>query len=88
MIKEEYRTGLWSKESKRGNKYYEGKIKMGEREYKVVLFQVENKKEKSPDYSLIMELIVKNEEKKSYTPDEVVYANFGETQIKDEDLAF
>ena len=32
MNREEYRCGLWKKESSKGTTYYSGKLKLGERE--------------------------------------------------------
>lgn len=50
--------GLWSKVSKKGTKYCQGKVYIDNIPYKVVLFRNEEKKtEKSPDYSLLISKI-------------------------------
>lgn len=81
------RTGLWTKTSEKGVQYGNGKIKIDNKEYKVVLFKIgEKKTEKSPDFNLILEEL--KDDKKKET-DEQVYADFGEiTEIKDSDIAF
>lgn len=78
------KTGLWTKKSEKGTTYANGKIKIENKEYKVVLFKVKEKKnEKSPDFNIILEEI---KEKKDNTE---VYAEFGElTEISDDMLAF
>ena len=74
------KTGLWKKQSKKGNNYYGGKIKIGDKEYSLALFKNNKNKDNQPDLTLYVEEIKK--EKKSYTLDEMVY------DVKDEDLAF
>lgn len=84
------KTGLWEKESKKGKKYYTGKLRIEAEEYSIALFKNENKKDKQPDFTLYYEKKEKENTKKSYTTDEVVYADFGNSadDISDEDLAF
>ena len=84
MKENKINTGLWTKTSKTGTQYASGKIKLNDKEYKVVLFKIKEKKnEKSPDFNLIFE---EAKEKKDNTQE---YAEFGElTEIKDEDLTF
>lgn len=82
------KTGLWKKESKKGTNYYSGKIKLGDKEYNLAIFK--NNKEKDTQPDLMLYLNEKEVEKTSYTKDEVVYADFGNStdEISDEDLAF
>ena len=82
MKENKINTGLWTKTSKTGTQYASGKIKLNDKEYKVVLFKIgEKKTEKSPDFNLIFEEIKKDNTQ--------VYAEFGNiTEISDEDLAF
>lgn len=84
------KTGLWKTESKKGNSYYKGKIKIEGKEYTLAVFKNENKKsETSPDIMLYVE--EKQKEKTSYTVDEIVnseeFGN-GTENISDDDLAF
>lgn len=78
---ENTKTGLWKTESKKGTKYYKGKIKIGDKEYQVSVFKNDKKNDKSPDLMLYVNEKVEKE-KTSFTIDEAVY------DIKDEDLAF
>lgn len=51
----EYRCGIWKKEAKSGIKYCTGKIKIGNEEYQVRLFNNDKKgNEKAPDFNLIL----------------------------------
>ena len=54
MNKEEYRTGLWKKESSKGNTYYSGKLKIGDKEFQVSLFKNNKTNEKQPDLNIIV----------------------------------
>jgi hypothetical protein len=54
MNKEEYRTGLWKKESQKGNTYYSGKLKIGDKEFQCSLFKNNKTNEKQPDLNLIV----------------------------------
>ena len=55
MHREEYRCGLWKKQSQKGTKYCTGKLKIGDREYQVTLFNNDKKgNEKAPDFNLIV----------------------------------
>lgn len=97
----EIKTGLWQKESKNGNTYYSGKLKINDKEYKLQLFKSENKKsEKSPDYTLfIRDSINTQEEQKSVeippkiepskaNEEETIYAQFGDSFSLDDSLPF
>ena len=55
MNREEYRCGLWKKESQKGIKYCSGKLKIGDKEYQLTLFNNDKKgNEKAPDFNLIV----------------------------------
>lgn len=54
MNKEEYRCALWKKESSKGNTYYSGKLKLGEREYQLTLFKNNKTNEKQPDLNILV----------------------------------
>ena len=55
MHREEYRCGLWKKQSQKGTKYCTGKLKIGDREYQITLFNNDKKgNEKAPDFNLIV----------------------------------
>ena len=55
MNREEYRSALWKKEAKSGVKYCSGKLKIGDKEYQVTLFNNDKKgNEKAPDFNLIV----------------------------------
>lgn len=54
MNKEEYRAGLWKKESSKGNTYYFGKLKIGDKEFQVSLFKNNKTNEKQPDLNIIV----------------------------------
>ena len=54
MHREEYRGSLWKKESSKGNTYYSGKLKIGDKEYQVSLFKNNKTNEKQPDLNIIV----------------------------------
>ena len=92
MNKEEYRTGLWKKESSKGNTYYSGKLKIGDKEYQVSLFKNNKTNEKQPDLNIIVRDSINKQEKqveqKTYLDDEV-FKEFGESiDISESELAF
>ena len=94
--------GLWAKQSKNGNVYYAGKLKINNKEYKFQLFKTETKKsEKSPDYTLFIrdsintkeevktvEIPPKAEEKKEDSMSDDVFAEFGDSFSIDDSLPF
>lgn len=83
------KTGLWKKQSKKGNDYYSGKIKIEGQEYTIALFKNNKNKDTQPDLMLYLNKAEK--EKTSFTVDEIVNAEeFGKgtEEIKDEDIAF
>ena len=63
MHREEFRCGLWKKESKSGNTYYSGKLKIGDKEYQLTLFKNNKTNEKQPNLNLIIRDSVINQEK-------------------------
>lgn len=55
MNREEYRAGLWKKEAKSGTKYCSGKLKIGDKEYQISLFNNDKRgNKKAPDFNLIV----------------------------------
>lgn len=54
MNREEYRVAFWKKESSKGNVYYSGKLKIGDKEYQCSLFKNNKTNEKQPDLNLIV----------------------------------
>ena len=85
---EEYRTGLWKREAKSGVKYCTGKIKIGDREYQVRLFNNDKKgNDKAPDFNLIIKTEL--EAPKSNIPSDEAFKEFGNSiEIDDDELAF
>ena len=85
----EYKTGLWEKQSEKGITYFNGKIKIGEQEYRITLFKNNKQKETQPDLNIIIrenaqknENIVQKAEKTNI--DE--FENFGNMVNIDEEL--
>jgi hypothetical protein len=85
----EYKTGLWKKQSQKGNGYYSGKIKIGSTEYYITLFKNNKQNEKQPDLNIILrEKEMEIKEEKSPLDDQV-FADFGNlVDVKDEDVPF
>ena len=54
MNREEYKSALWKKESQKGNTYYSGKLKIGDKEFQVSLFKNNKTNEKQPDLNLFV----------------------------------
>ena len=54
MNREEFRVAFWKKESKSGNTYYSGKLKIGDKEYQCSLFKNNKTNDKQPDLNLIV----------------------------------
>ena len=87
----EIKTGLWKKESKKGNKYCSGKFKLDGKEYYLTLFNNDKKgNEKAPDFNLIIrDSINTQEQTKSVEippkiePSKDIYAEFGELALDD-----
>ena len=51
----EIKTGLWKKTAKSGTTYCYGKIKIGEKEFNITLFNNDKRgNEKAPDFNIIM----------------------------------
>jgi hypothetical protein len=70
MNKEEYRAGLWKKESQKGNTYYSGKLKIGDKEYQCSLFKNNKTNEKQPDLNLIVRDSINTQTKQESTLNE------------------
>lgn len=98
MNREEYRTGLWKKESSKGNTYYSGKLKIGDKEFQVSLFKNNKTNEKQPDLNIIVrdsvisqgnqkqvQNVPKNESSKGL--DDKVFEDFGNNQFYVDELS-
>ena len=81
MNKEEYRAGLWKKESQKGNTYYSGKLKIGDKEYQVSLFKNNKTNEKQPDLNIIVRDSINTQVKQESTSN--VSKNSELEQVKD-----
>lgn len=92
----EIKTGLWKKESKRGNIYYSGKIKIENKEYYINLFKNNKTNEKQPDFNIILKDNINyqennkqsNTEHKNSATSEDIYKEFGESIEVDDKLGF
>lgn len=92
----EIKTGLWKKESKKGNIYYSGKIKIENKEYYINLFTNNKTNEKQPDFNIILKDNINyqennkqsNTEHKNSATSEDIYKEFGENIEVDENLGF
>ncbi len=83
----EFKAGLWQKESKNGNKYYSGKIKLGNKEYYITLFDGKSENEKAPKFNLIMR--EKGEEKlETQKLADDVFEQFASEIEVDDEVAF
>ena len=63
MNREEFRAGLWKKESSKGTTYYSGKLKIGEKEYQLTLFKNNKTNEKQPDLNILVRDSINTQEK-------------------------
>lgn len=104
MNREEYRTGLWKKEANSGTKYCSGKLKIGEKEYQVTLFNNDKRgNEKAPDFNLIVRNNIISQKKKEQIKKEQinneleqnnnplrdeVFENFGQFVVEDTEIPF
>lgn len=98
MNREEYRGSLWKKTSSKGNTYYTGKLKIGDKEYQVTLFNNNKTSDKSPDFNLIVRDSVISQEnqkqvqnvpenKSSKELDDKVFEDFGNNQFYVDELS-
>jgi hypothetical protein len=67
MNKEEYRVAFWRKESSKGNVYYSGKLKIGDKEFQCSLFKNNKTNEKQPDLNIIVRDSINTQEKQENT---------------------
>ena len=67
MNREEYRGSLWKKTSSKGNTYYSGKLKIGDKEFQVSLFKNNKTNEKQPDLNIIVRDSINTKEKQENT---------------------
>lgn len=82
----EYKTGLWKKQSEKGTTYFNGKIKIGEQEYRITLFKNNKQKEKQPDLNIIIRENAQKNENIVQKADTSVFEEFGEQVSIDEYL--
>ena len=86
----ELKTGLWKKQSKKGNSYYSGKIKIEDKEYWVRLFKNNKENDKQPDLNLILDKDIEVPKNPSQDAlDDQIFKEFGEKiEIEESELAF
>lgn len=86
----ELKTGLWKKQSKKGNSYYSGKIKIEDKEYWVRLFKNNKENDKQPDLNLILDKDIEVPKNPSQDAlDDQIFKEFGEkVEIEESELAF
>lgn len=76
------RTGLWVKESKSGNKFMGGNLKIGDVEYSIRIFKNERKEKPSqPDYTMFYDIKEPKEDK----PKEETKEEENTVKLTDED---
>lgn len=84
------KTGLWKKQSKKGNNYYGGQIKIGDKEYWIKIFKNNKENEKQPDLNLLLSPkmeIPRNESQDAL--DDKIFKEFGEQiEIQESEVAF
>lgn len=86
----EIKTGLWKKQSKKGNNYYGGKIKIDNKEYWVRILKNNKENDKQPDLTLFLDQtmeVPKNPNQEAL--DDQIFKEFGEkVEIEESELAF
>lgn len=86
----EIKTGLWKKQSKKGNSYYSGKIKIEDKEYWVRIFKNNKENDKQPDLNLFLDKdieVPKNPGQDAL--DDQIFKEFGDKiDIEESELAF
>ena len=84
----EYKTEIWKKQSEKGTTYFNGKIKIGEQEYRITLFKNNKQNEKQPDFNIIIrENKQKNENTVQNKEDNTnVFEEFGKMINIDDEL--
>lgn len=85
MNKEEYRAGLWKKESSKGNTYYSGKLKLGDKEYQLTLFKNNKTNEKQSDLNIIVRDSINTQTKQENTLNEPKNSELEQVKSKEED---
>jgi hypothetical protein len=86
----EIKTGLWKKQSKKGNSYYSGKIKIEDKEYWVRIFKNNKENDKQPDLNLFLDKDIEVPKNPGQdTLDDQIFKEFGEkVEIEESELAF
>jgi hypothetical protein len=86
MNREEFRCGLWKKEAKSGIKYCSGKLKIGDKEYQVTLFNNDKKgNEKAPDFNLIVKDNINTQPKQESALNGAKNSELEQVKSKEED---
>ena len=85
MNKEEYRCGLWKKESNKGTTYYSGKLKIGEKEYQLTLFKNNKTNEKQPDLNILVRDSINTQVKQESALNEPKNSELEQVKNKEED---
>ena len=86
----EIKTGLWKKQSKKGNSYYSGRIKIEDKEYWVRILKNNKENEKQPDLNLFLDKVVEIQKNPIQDAlDDQIFKEFGEKiEIEESELAF
>jgi hypothetical protein len=86
----EIKTGLWKKQSKKGNSYYSGKIKIEDKEYWVRIFKNNKENDKQPDLNLFLDKDIEVQKNPGQDAlDDQIFKEFGEkVEIEESELAF
>lgn len=85
MNREEYRCGLWKKESSKGTTYYSGKLKIGDKEYQLTLFKNNKTNEKQPDLNIIVRDSINTQTKQESTLNVPKNSELEQVKNKEED---
>lgn len=86
----EIKTGLWKKQSKKGNSYYSGRIKIEDKEYWVRILKNNKENEKQPDLNLFLDKVVEMKANPNQDAlDDQIFKEFGDKiDIQESELAF
>lgn len=75
----EIKTGLWKKQSKKGNTYYSGQIKIEDKEYWVRILKNNKENNKQPDLNLFLDKKVEMQKNPGQDAlDDQIFKEFGE----------
>ena len=85
MHREEFRAGLWKKESSKGTTYYSGKLKIGDKEYQLTLFKNNKTNEKQPDLNILVRDSINSQEKQKLVEKGHKNSELEQVKSKEED---